>query len=254
MTINKNALITGASSGFGKAIAEKLAARGYNLIILARRKERLEDLKKELLKKYKGISIQNVQCDVRDFKNLQKELLPIIQSTKVDVLINNAGLALGLSEIEKGNIEDWDTMIDTNVKGVLYILKTVLPSMIANQDGYIINISSIAGKEVYPNGNVYCASKHALDAIGKSLRLETAKHNIRVTNINPGAAETEFSIVRFKGDIDKATTVYQGFLPLLSQDIAETIDWLLTRPPHVNINEITIMPTAQPQAGTIYRN
>jgi len=253
MTINKNALITGASSGFGKAIAENLASNGYNLILLARRKERLEELKMNLSNKFKNVGIQIVQCDVKDYNMIQSELKPILQNTQIDVLVNNAGLALGLSELDSGNVEDWDIMIDTNVKGVLYMIKTILPHMISSQRGYIINISSIAGKEVYPNGNVYCASKHALDAIGKSLRLETAKHNIKVTNINPGAAETEFSVVRFKGDSERASNVYQGFAPLLAQDIAETIEWLLSRPTHVNINEITIMPTAQPMAGTIYK-
>jgi 3-hydroxy acid dehydrogenase/malonic semialdehyde reductase len=254
MKTNKGyALITGASSGFGKATALQLAAEGYDLLLLARRKDKLNKLKDEILARHADRQVELIVADVRDYSALTSGLSPLIATCQIHVLVNNAGLALGLSEISGGSREHWETMIDTNIKGLLHVTQLILPAMIARKEGYIINISSIAGKEVYANGNVYCATKHAVDAINKALRLENAKYGIRVTAINPGAAETEFSIVRFEGDKARADNVYNGFTPLYAEDIAETIAWLLSRPKHVNMNEITIMPTAQPMAGLIHR-
>lgn len=247
------ALITGASSGFGKAIAMDLADEGYDLILLARREDKLIELKKAIYEKHSALHVETITADVRVYDILKQKFNETLKDKRITVLINNAGLALGLSDIANGNRAHWETMIDTNVKGLLNITQLILPQMIAAKEGYIINISSIAGKEVYVNGNVYCASKHAVDAINKALRLENAKYGIRVTSINPGAAETEFSIVRFEGDVARASSVYQGFTPLNAGDIASTVTWLLSRPSHVNINEITIMPTAQPMAGMIHR-
>jgi 3-hydroxy acid dehydrogenase / malonic semialdehyde reductase len=254
MRNKKLALITGASSGFGKAFASTLAEAGFNLILLARRESKLMELKNEILSKYPETIIYIIITDVRDYSGMEKLLLPILEENKIDLLINNAGLASGLSDIVNGDIADWDLMLDTNVKGLLYVTKLILPFMQKQNSGHIINISSIAGKEVYPKGNVYCASKHAVEAISKALRKEVSQHNIKITTINPGAANTEFSLVRFKGDKEKADTVYKGFEPLSAEDIAETVRWIVTLPSHVNINELVIMPSAQPEAGLIHKN
>lgn len=251
--MKKNIFITGASSGIGLATANLFAANGFNLILNARREERLVSIKDKLAQEY-NTNVLLLPYDVRNYnevkdaiKSIPTEFLPI------DILINNAGLALGLNTLENGDINHWETMLDTNVKGLLYHSKLLLPYLKKSQQPHIINIGSIAGKEIYQNGNVYCASKHAVDALTKSMRLELANYPIKVSAINPGAVETEFSVVRFEGDIDKAAKVYEGFDNLVAEDIAETIYWVASRPPHVNINDIIIMPTTQPMAGVIYR-
>jgi 3-hydroxy acid dehydrogenase/malonic semialdehyde reductase len=247
----KIALITGATSGIGAACAHLFAAQGYHLILVARRENKLEEISKHLADKY-AVEVKTVVADVRDQENLAYKLegLPS-HLKKVAVLINNAGLSQGLDPIDKGNINDWDTMIDTNVKGLLYVTKIVSNWMIAQKAGHIINIGSIAGQEVYPNGNVYCATKHAVDALNKGMRIDLLPHGIKVTAINPGMVETEFSIVRFKGDEGRAKKVYDGLEPLVANDIAEAIWFAVSRPAHVNINDMLIMPTAQAAATII---
>ena len=247
--MKKTALITGASSGIGLACAELLAAQGYDLILTARRQERLKEIEAQLTAS-RNISIQTHCLDVRD-KAQVSEILGKIEAP--DVLINNAGLALGLSHFYAGDTDQWDTMIDTNIKGLLYVSRTMAEKMIARGTGHIVNIGSIAGKEVYENGNVYCASKHAVDALTRGMRIELASKGIKVTGIHPGAVETEFSIVRFGGDAERAKKVYEGFENLVAADIADAVVWAVTRPEHVNINDIVIMPKAQPAAGVIHR-
>lgn len=246
----KTALITGATSGIGAACAHLFAAQGYNLILVGRREELLKTTGKHLEDKY-GVEVKCIVADVRDFENLSYalETLPA-QWKKVNVLINNAGLSQGLDPIHKGVIGDWDTMIDTNIKGLLYSTKIVSNWMVAERSGHIINIGSIAGKEVYPNGNVYCATKHAVDALSKSMRIDLLTYGIKVTAIHPGMVETEFSKVRFKGDEGRARKVYDGVDPLMADDIADAIWFVVSRPAHVNINDMLIMPTAQ-ATGTI---
>jgi len=248
--MSKIALITGATSGIGAACAHLFAAQGYNLILLGRREQLLTDVSKHLEDKY-AIEVKKLVADVRDNEDLSYRLDTLPQQwKKVDVLINNAGLSQGLDPIDKGSIDDWDTMIDTNVKGLLYTTRIVSNWMIAQKSGHIINIGSIAGKEVYPNGNVYCATKHAVDALNKGMRIDLLPHGIKVTAINPGMVETEFSKVRFKGDEGRAKKVYDGLEPLVANDIAEAIWFAVSRPAHVNINDMLIMPTAQ-ATGTI---
>jgi len=243
--MEKCVLITGATSGIGKATAEILAKNNYRLILTGRRKDRLETLKKELFTKYNNIPFL-LNFDVRDQKAVEKELSSLPESFKeIDILINNAGLAVGLSSIQNGMTEDWERMIDTNVKGLLYVTRKILPSMIERKSGHIINLSSVAGKETYPLGNVYCASKHAVQSLTKSMRLELLPYHIKVSSVAPGAVNTEFSRVRFKGDQKRADMVYEGFTPLSAEDVAETILFLITRPSHVNIDDILIMPTDQ---------
>jgi 3-hydroxy acid dehydrogenase/malonic semialdehyde reductase len=250
----KIALITGATSGIGEACAHLFAREKYNLVLTGRRLDRLEKLAKKLNTKY-NVEVAVSQFDVQNRSEVTENLegLPA-KWKKVNVLINNAGLSLGLDPIQNGSLDDWDTMIDTNVKGLLYVSKIVANWMIDNKQGHIINIGSIAGKEVYANGNVYCASKHAVDALNKGMRIDLLPHGIRVTAIHPGAVETEFSEVRFKGDKERAKKVYDGFEPLVADDIAETIWFVISRPKHVNINDMIIMPTAQANAGTIFRS
>lgn len=247
--MKKTALITGASSGIGLACAELLAAAGYDLILTARRQERLEDIKLGLSAAH-SVSVQTLQLDVRD-KAQVGEAFEKLEAP--DVLINNAGLALGLSHFYAGDTDQWDTMIDTNVKGLLYVSRAMAEKMIVRGSGHIVNIGSIAGKEVYENGNVYCASKHAVDALTRGMRIELAGKGVKVTGIHPGAVETEFSIVRFGGDVERAKKVYDGFENLVATDIADAVVWAVTRPEHVNINDIVIMPKAQPAAGVIHR-
>ncbi len=247
--MKKTALITGASSGIGLACAELLAAQGYDLILTARRQERLKEIESKLTASH-NISVQTLCLDVRD-KAQVNEILGKMDAPHV--LINNAGLALGLSHFYAGDTDQWDTMIDTNIKGLLYVSRTVAEKMIARGTGHIVNIGSIAGKEVYENGNVYCASKHAVDALTRGMRIELASKGIKVTGIHPGAVETEFSIVRFSGDAERAKKVYEGFENLVAADIADAVVWAVTRPEHVNINDIIIMPKAQPAAGVIHR-
>ena len=239
----KTALITGASSGIGMATAKVFARNGINLILCGRRQERLNALKNEL---NSLCNIHILNFDVRNKKDvfLKIKSLPKVFST-IDILINNAGNAHGLDKIQEGNLEDWDAMIDINVKGLLYVSKAVLPTMLLSQSGHIINIGSTAGKEVYPKGNVYCASKYAVDAINQGMRIDLNGKGIKVGAINPGMVATEFSEVRFKGDTQKATKIYQGFTPLQAKDIAEIIWFTVTRPAHVNIADLTVMALDQ---------
>lgn len=248
----KIALITGATAGIGEACARLFASYHYNLIITGRRTDRLQRLADELTLQH-GVEVRTLMMDVRQKSEVESQLNGLDDSwKKVDVLVNNAGLSQGLEPLQDGNTEDWDTMIDTNVKGLLYVTKVVSNWMISRKDGHIVNLGSIAGKEVYQNGNVYCASKHAVDALNKAMRIDLLPHNIRVSAIHPGAVETEFSEVRFKGDTDRAKKVYEGYEPLTAQDIAETIWFMVSRPKHVNINDLVIMPMVQ--ANSVYWN
>ncbi|WP_113639085.1 SDR family NAD(P)-dependent oxidoreductase [Nubsella zeaxanthinifaciens] len=250
----KIALITGATSGIGAACADTFAAQGYQLILIARRENLLLSQAQQLTDKYQ-VKIKTIQADVRDKENINYVLDTLPAEWKeIDVLVNNAGLSQGLDPIDKGDTDDWDTMIDTNVKGLLYVSKVVSSWMVEKKHGHIINIGSIAGKEVYPNGNVYCATKHAVDALSKGMRIDLLPHGIKVTAIHPGMVETEFSIVRFKGDENRAKKVYDGFEPLIAQDIADAIWYAVSRPAHVNINEMLIMPTAQAAATIVKRD
>ncbi len=247
------AFITGATAGIGKATAELFAKNGYNIIITGRRKERLDELAAQLKSTFK-VDVLSLNFDVRNNKEVEKSIQSLSGDwKKVDVLVNNAGLAVGLGTIQDGVLDDWERMIDTNIKGLLYITRHLSPLMISHGSGHIINIGSIAGKEVYANGNVYCATKHAVDALSKSMRIDMLPYNIKVTSINPGMVETEFSVVRFKGDEERAKKPYIGIKPLTSEDIAETIYWCASRPPHVNINDIIITPSVQANATTTFR-
>ena len=251
--MSKIALITGATAGIGEACAHVFARERYDLVLTGRRIDRLEKLSEQLRREY-NVEVIVTSFDVRDREitiNKLEELPP--EWKMVNVLVNNAGLSQGLDSIQNGNYDDWETMIDTNVKGLLYVTKVVSNWMISNGFGHIVNLGSIAGKEVYPNGNVYCASKYAVDALNKSMRIDLLPYGIKVTAVNPGAVETEFSEVRFKGDKERAKKVYDGFEPLVAMDIAETIWFAVSRPPHVNINELTVMPTAQATATNIVR-
>lgn len=250
----KIALITGATSGIGAACAETFAAQGYNLVLIARRENLLTAQAEELTSKYE-VQVKKIQADVRDKENINYVLETLPADWKnIDVLVNNAGLSQGLEPIDKGDTDDWDRMIDTNVKGLLYVTKVVSGWMVERKQGHIINIGSIAGKEVYPNGNVYCATKHAVDALNKGMRIDLLPHGIKVTAINPGMVETEFSVVRFKGDENRAKKVYDGLEPLLAPDIADAIWYVVSRPAHVNINDMLIMPTAQATGAIVRRD
>ncbi|RYZ97465.1 MAG: SDR family oxidoreductase [Sphingobacteriaceae bacterium] len=249
----KIALITGATSGIGEACAWVFAREGYNLILTGRRHDRLEKLASAINDQFNvevaisSFDVRNREATISNLEGLPAEW------KRVDVLVNNAGLSQGLDSLQNGSYDDWETMIDTNVKGLLYVSKVVSNWMISNGLGHIINMGSIAGKEVYPNGNVYCATKHAVDALNKAMRIDLAPHGIKVTAIHPGAVETEFSEVRFKGDKERAKKVYDGFEPLVAADIAETVWFAASRPAHVNINEILVSPTAQATATNIVR-
>ena len=244
--MKQTAFITGATSGIGKATAELFAKNNIRLILCGRRKERLENLQEEL-SKHTEVTI--LQFDVSDRKGVEIAINSLPSAfKKIDILINNAGNAHGLSSIQDGDIDDWDAMIDSNVKGLLYVSKAIIPQMTLRNSGFIVNIGSIAAKEVYPNGNVYCASKHAVDALNKAMRIDLNKHNIRVAAIHPGAVETEFSEVRFKGDTEKSKTVYTGYKALQAEDIADIIHFVVTRPYHVNIEDLVVYPTAQASA------
>ncbi|MBL7812259.1 MAG: SDR family NAD(P)-dependent oxidoreductase [Bacteroidetes bacterium] len=245
--------ITGASSGIGEATALRFAAEGFRLILNARRDQKLQALKQEIEARY-AVPVLLKPFDVRDRAAVELAVDSLPDDWRnIDVLVNNAGLALGLSQFFEGNPDQWDTMIDTNVKGLLYISRVLAARMIEQGSGHIVNIGSIAGKEVYDKGNVYCASKHAVDALTKAMRLELATKGVKVTGIHPGAVETEFSIVRFDGDVARAKAVYEGFENLVAADIAEAIYWSVSRPAHVNINDLVIMPMAQPVAGVVMR-
>ncbi len=248
----KTAFITGATSGIGKATAQLFAMNNIRLILCGRRRERLLQLKDELRK---FTDVTTLQFDVRNkeavfmaVKSLPKEF------QKIDILINNAGNAHGLSTIQEGNLDDWDAMLDINVKGLLYVSKAILPQMVERNNGFVVNIGSVAGKEVYLKGNVYCASKYAVNALNKAMRIDLNKHNIRVSGIHPGAVETEFSEVRFKGDTAKAKNVYTGYKALQAEDIADIIHFVVTRPHHVTIEDLVVYPTAQASATIINKD
>lgn len=243
--MKKIILITGATSGFGKAITYTFAAAGWNCIITGRRKERLDTIAKDLQTKY-AIQVLSLVFDVQDRKTVTDTLSNLPEEWQaIDVLVNNAGLALGRDSFENANLDDWDTMMDTNVKGLMYVTKTIIPFMISRKKGHIINIGSTAGKEVYKDGNAYCASKHAVDAISKAMRIDLLPYHIKVTTIHPGAAETEFSIVRFKGDVSKADAVYNGYQALQAEDIAKITYYTASLPEHVCINDLVVTCTSQ---------
>lgn len=243
--MKKIAMVTGATSGIGEATAHKLAAAGYDLIITGRRKERLMEVTHRLSDKY-GVDILELVFDVRDRNEVEKALGNLDNRWKhIDVLVNNAGLAVGLDRINDGNTDDWERMIDTNVKGLLYVTRIVSNYMKDRSAGHIINICSIAGKEVYTGGNVYCASKHAVDALTRGMRLDLLPYGIKVSQICPGAVETEFSLVRFKGDKERADAVYKGFTPLSADDVADAVMFMVSAPAHVNIADVLILPSSQ---------
>lgn len=250
--MSKTALITGATSGIGKATAEILAKNNYKIILCGRREDRMATLSKELSKL---TAVHTLLFDVRDKKAVSESIasLPEAFST-IDILINNAGNAHGLDPIQTGDLDDWDAMIDINVKGLLYVSKAIIPQMIARKSGHIINIGSTAAKEVYPNGNVYCATKHAVDALNQGMRMDLNPFGIRVGAIHPGMVQTEFSEVRFKGDTDRAEKVYQGFTPLQPEDIADIIHFVVSRPYHVNIADLVVMSTAQASSTIIKKD
>ncbi|AKQ46265.1 malonic semialdehyde reductase [Rufibacter radiotolerans] len=246
----KIALVTGASSGIGRATAIQLALHGYKVIITGRRNEQLQELAQEIGPE----SVYPLLFDVRDREVVREAIASLPAEWRaIDVLVNNAGNAHGLSPIQTGDIEDWDAMIDINVKGLLYVTKEVLPVMVERKSGHIINIGSIAGKEAYANGNVYCASKFAVDALSKAMRIDLVHEGVKVSEVNPGLVETGFSEVRFKGDKERAANVYKGFEPLQAEDIADVIVFMVTRPKHVNIAEVLILPAAQASATVVYK-
>ncbi len=250
----KTVLITGATAGIGEACAVSFAKEGFRLILTGRREERLEALKKRLEQEFEAEVLVR-RLDVRqkaEVENTIRELPAAFAA--IDVLINNAGLALGLAPIDEGDTADWDTMIDTNLKGLLYVTRAVVPGMKQRRSGHVLNIGSTAGKEVYRNGNVYAATKHAVDALTKSMRIDLLPHDIRVTGVCPGMSDTEFSQVRFKGDTERAAKVYLGMEPLHAQDIAEVILFAATRPPHVCLNDIVLTPTAQANSFYVERH
>ncbi len=247
---DKTALITGATSGIGRAIARLFAKNGMDLLICGRREERLQALQQELGAQVK----QYLVFDVRQRQAVEAALQPVVDRYQIDILVNNAGNAHGLAPIHQGDPDDWDAMIDGNVKGLLYVSRMVIPQMVARQSGHIINIGSIAGKEVYPNGNVYCASKHAVDAINNGMRLDLNPYGIKVSQISPGLVETEFSKVRFKGDEARAASVYADLDALQAEDIAELALFMATRPPHVNISDVIVLPTAQASSTVVDRS
>ncbi len=244
----KYVFITGATSGIGEACAYAFAEMGFPLILSGRRSEKLDAVSEKC--KQNSPSVIHQVLDVREFEavNNMVDTLPLEVKNNIGILINNAGLAVGRDTIDNGVLDDWNRMIDTNIKGLLHVSKCVIPLLQQNNQGHIFNIASIAGKEVYPSGNVYCATKHAVDALSRSMRIDLVQNNIKVTNVAPGAVETEFSIVRYKGDHDKADATYNGFEPLIAKDIAEIIVFAATRPSHVNMNDILITPTAQASA------
>lgn len=251
--MKKTVLITGCTSGFGKAIAEKFAAAGNNLIITGRRSERLEDLKSRL-KTNNKIEVLALSFDVKNRQACFDAIASLQGDWKnIDVLVNNAGLAAGRDSFDNADLDDWDNMLDTNVKGLAYMSKAVIPLMKELGHGHIINMGSIAGKEVYQNGNGYCASKFAVDALSQSMRIDLLPYNIKVTGVHPGAAETEFSTVRFKGDEAKAAAMYDGYKPLQPEDVAEVVYYVTTQPPHVCINDLVITPIAQASSFYLYK-
>lgn len=251
--MKKIALITGATSGLGKAIALSLAQEGYYVIITGRRKDKLEELEQEIEVKYES-KVLSLCFDVRDYSQVEKAIAALPEDwKKIDVLVNNAGLAVGLDPIFSGEVNDWERMIDTNIKGLLYVTRTVSPMMVERKSGHIINIGSIAGKGVYPNGAVYCATKYAVDALSQGMRMDMLPYGIRVTQICPGAVETEFSLVRFKGDKKRADQVYVGFENLVAEDIANAVLFAVSQPKHVDIQDMLVMPTAQASGSLFHK-
>lgn len=250
--MNKIAFITGATSGIGQATALKMAEAGYDIIVTGRRKERLLEVAGMI--REKGVEVLALNFDVRNRQEVQEAIQGLEEHWKdIAVLVNNAGLAVGVSPLQEGIIEDWERMIDTNVKGLLYVTREIAPLMIERQRGHIVNIASVAGKEVYPGGNVYCATKHAVDALSRGMRMDMLKDHIKVTNIAPGMVETEFSLVRYKGDEEAARKVYEGMQPLSNEDIADVIVFAVTRPAHVCLNDIVITPLAQAGARDVVK-
>ncbi len=246
---NKTVLITGASAGIGQACARAFAEAGARLILAARRSDRLKDLAGEL-----STDVHLLNLDVRDREAVEKSLAGLPDKWKaIDILVNNAGLGRGLDKLHEGQVDGWEDMIDTNIKGLLYVSRAVIPGMVERGRGHIINIGSIAGHEVYPGGNVYCATKHAVDAITKGMRIDLAETPLRVSTVDPGLVETEFSQVRFYGDTDRAKTVYQGYKPLDPADIADSVVWIADRPEHVQIAEMIVFPTAQRSAAIVHK-
>ena len=249
----QTALITGATSGIGEATARILAASGWRIIVTGRRGERLRTLKSDLKREY-GADVLTLAFDVRDARQVSASLGTLPDAWRdIDLLVNNAGLAAGLEHIDEGDPADWEQMIDTNVKGLLWVTRIISPGMVERGCGHIVNIGSIAGRQVYENGAVYCASKHAVNALSQGMRIDLLRHGIKVTEIRPGMVETEFSEVRFHGDTARAMAVYDGIEALCGDDIAEAIMWAVTRPPHVNIDEILITPRAQANAYYTHR-
>ena len=252
--MKKITCITGATAGIGKATAIKFAEKGHDLILTGRREALLIETAHEIEKQF-GVNVLPLVFDVRKAEEVRVAIENLPEEwANIEILINNAGLAVGLNPIQSGIIDDWERMIDTNVKGLLYVTRAISPGMIERRKGHIVNIGSIAGREVYPNGNVYCATKHAVDALTKAMRMDMLPYNIRVTQVAPGQAETEFSLVRFKGDTEKAKNVYTGFTPLTAEDIADVIVYVCDAPAHVNINDVLVMPTAQATIGITYKN
>jgi NADP-dependent 3-hydroxy acid dehydrogenase YdfG len=250
---NKIVFITGGSAGIGKACAMAFAEEGANLLLAARRVERLKELAEELIGKHK-IKVKTIKLDVRNRNEVKDTLTSLNDEWKnIDILINNAGLARGFNKIHEGNIDDWEEMIDTNIKGLLYVTRQVLPKMVEQQRGHIINIGSVAGHETYPSGNVYAATKFAVDALTKSIRMDVLDKNIKVSTVDPGLVETEFSVVRFSGDEEKANNVYKGIVPLTGEDIADAVLFCATRAEHVNINEVILTPLAQASPTMVHR-
>ncbi|TAH19376.1 MAG: SDR family NAD(P)-dependent oxidoreductase [Cytophagales bacterium] len=249
--MQKIALITGATSGIGKATAEIFAQHNIHIILCGRRQERLDEMARQLGKSVKTLTLT---FDVRDRDEVFKQIERLPEAWKnIDILVNNAGNAHGLAPTDKADLADWEAMIDINVKGLMYVSKAVIPQMVERKTGHIINLGSIAGKEVYANGNAYCASKYAVDALNTGMRLDLVQYGIKVTAINPGLVETEFSLVRFKGDEEKAKNVYKGITPLTAADVAEVIYFAVSRPAHVNIADVIVFPTAQASATTVIR-
>ena len=251
--MKKYIMITGATAGFGEATAELFAANGWSLVLTGRREERLQKLKNKL--QSENTDVVTLCFDVRESDAVENAVSSLPEEVKnnLEILVNNAGLAVGRGPIDTGLLDDWNRMIDTNIKGLLYVSRAVAPILKKNGSGHIVNLGSIAGKEVYPGGNVYCATKHAVDALSRAMRMDLVADRIKVTNIAPGAAETEFSLVRFKGDQAVADSVYDGFDPLMAADIADAIFYVCTRPKHVTINDLVIMPTAQASASIIHK-
>ncbi len=249
----KIALITGASSGIGRACAETFAREGAGLILAARRSDRIQRLSKSLERRH-GVACHGVALDVRDRRAVDEAIASLPRDwARIDLLINNAGLSRGLDPLHEGSPEDWEEMIDTNVKGLLYVSRAVIPGMVKRRRGHIVNLGSVAGHEVYPGGNVYCATKHAVDALTQGMLMDLVDTPVRVSTVDPGLVETEFSVVRFHGDRDRAKGPYQGIQPLTGKDIADAILFCVTRPAHVNVSQIRILPTAQASAAMVHR-